>query len=108
MSHSLAKIKTGQSQKRHLKLKKWERTRAQGQARFVIHNTMLVALFTMLLYDAFGGGAGLDVALRAHLIGLVTAWNGWRVMEKRYQKALLEAPLNTTAAPTNVLGLRGS
>ena len=108
MSQLLAKIKTWHSQGRRFNLEKWERTRAQGQARYIIQNTMLVGLFMMLVYDLFAGRFGIEIALRAHFIGLITGWNWWRIGEKNYQKALLEARPKTTAAPTNVLGLRDS
>lgn len=86
------------------------RVKAEGPTRFILQGTMLYGLISMMSYDLFGTGIGMERAVIAHLSGALISWWGWHDIENRYQSALNEARQKAvmTAAPTNILGLRDS
>ena len=104
-----SKIQTWQLQKDQRELKRWERTRADGHALYIINGALSSGLYIIFMNDIIEGAFGIPLVISVHLIGAVGAWFLWRKMESKYQRALLKAQQQqATAAPTNILGLRDS
>jgi len=83
----------------------WERKRAKGKARFVIRCALVwsgpyIVVFALADYYFDGTLSAFKLLLRAIyflIVGLIVAFVAWWIHEGRYQKARIEAQINSNA-----------
>jgi len=103
MRELLDTIKARRARRQLAQLESWERQRAKGKTRFVLHQALTFTVFMTVFRDLLAltsdGGSQLS-DLRYHLIfysliGISLGWFQWWNQESKYKDSLLNRRLKT-------------
>ena len=68
-------------------LQRWGKERLEGQARFVLRNTVFISMSYLTVSEIFGKDVGLSTIIFWHVVGFATGLYQWMDKETKYQLA---------------------